>query len=117
MRKTILKNTVYVTLFFSLLFLSSCAHPSPLTGTWADNKGNKITLLPDNTYNAKIKNEYGEIRDYSGSYTVLLNAISFISKDGYQMVSEWDIRGSMLYIVWPDSNGKPLQLTLYKTKN
>lgn len=90
---------------------------SPLYGTWADNKGDQITMLSDFTYTAKLHDAVGEEFETTGSYNVLLNAIAFTSKTGQTVVSEWDIRGNMLYLNWTDPVGRPLQLTLYKTKN
>ena len=52
-----------------------------------------------------------------GSYTVLLNVISFVTSSGYQRVSEWDIRGNMLYLTWVDENMNEFPLTLYKIRN
>ena len=112
------KKVFILTIIFSVLFLASCSYkPNPITGTWADNRGDQLTLFPDNTYSAKITTTVGEKLTINGMYNVMLNAIAFTSENGYQVVSEWDIRGSMLYLEWPDSEGKKLQLTLYKTKN
>ena len=91
--------------------------PSPFVGTWADNRGDKIVFMDDGTFTATITNYAGEISITEGTYTVLLNAITFNTSSGYQTVSEWDIRGNMLYLVWTDSDGNSIQLTLYKVKN
>lgn len=117
MKKKILRSAIYIFLVTSILFLTSCMQPSPLTGTWADNKGNQLTLFADYKYAAKIKKSSGDIRSYSGNYNVLLNAISFTADNGYQVVSEWDIRVNKLYLNWPDENNKDLELTLFKIKN
>lgn len=75
-------------------------------------------MLSDFTYTAKFHDAVGEEFETTGSYNVLLNAITFTSKTGQTVVSEWDIRGNMLYLNWtPPVGGRPLQLTLYKTKN
>ena len=117
MKKKLLNLCLGFSIFFGIISLFSCYQPSPLNGTWADNRGDQITLFPNYSYSAKITNNVGERKTYNGSYNVLMNAISFTAEDGYQVVSEWDIRGSMLYLEWPDADGKKLQLTLYKTKN
>jgi hypothetical protein len=33
------------------------------------------------------------------------------------VVTEWDIRGNMLYLDWPGSDGTASRLTLYKISN
>lgn len=98
----------------TILSLASCYQPSPLYGTWSDNKGNKLILSSDNSYTAIIIDTNGNTTNYSGSYTVLENIISFSRTDG-NMNTEWDIRGGILYIKWLDSSGKEINLTLYHT--
>ena len=111
------KYALLATLCF-LVLCFSCSQPSPLYGTWAYNKVGQITMLSDFTYTAKFHDAVGEEFETTGSYNVLLNAIAFTSKTGQTVVSEWDIRGNMLYLNWTDPvGGRPLQLTLYKTKN
>lgn len=111
------KYALLATLCF-LVLCFSCGQPSPLYGTWSDNKGDEITMLSDFTYTAKLHDAVGEEFETAGSYNVLLNVITFTSKTGQTIVSEWDIRGNMLYLNWtPPVGGRPLQLTLYKTKN
>ncbi|AEE16835.1 hypothetical protein [Treponema brennaborense] len=101
----------------AICFVSGCAEPSPLYGTWADNRGDKITLMADGNFNATITDALGVASRSEGAYTVLLNAISFTTNSGKQIVSEWDIRGNMLYLTWTSEDGDPLSLTLYKTAN
>lgn len=96
-----------------LLFFYGCAAPSPLYGTWADNRGNKITFVADNTYTAQIADSEGNSTMYSGSYNVQINALSFVTET-LTVVSEWDIRGNMLYITWVTAEGDVINLTLYK---
>lgn len=50
---------------------------------------------------------------YSGSYNVQINALSFVTET-LTVVSEWDIRGNMLYITWVTAEGDVINLTLYK---
>ena len=101
----------------AILFLASCQiQPNPLVGTWADNQGNTITLLADNTFLAKITSS-GKESTIEGNYNVLLNVITFVTSSGHQRVTEWDIRGNMLYINWTDDVGNSIPLTLYKIRN
>ena len=100
--------------FFSLCGLAllsaffSCYSPSPLYGTWSDNLGNKLTFLNDNTYNSTIVvNQvyedgnllHTETEIYEGSFSVVENVLSLSTEYG-TIVTEWDIRGSILYIDW-----------------
>ena len=102
----------------TVLLLASCAtEPNPLVGAWADNRGDTLTLLADNTFMAKITNKSGESVTTEGNYNVLLNVITFTTKSGHQRVTEWDIRGNMLYINWTDDQGNTQPLTLYKIRN
>ena len=117
MKKRLIRTITFASLLFSLVLFSSCYQPNPLTGTWASNKGDQLTLFPDYNYSAKIVDFAGDTTSYSGTYNVLMNAISFTASDGYTAVSEWDIRGGMFYLEWTDRKGKKLKLTLYKTKN
>jgi hypothetical protein len=98
------------TLVLCLAFFA-CKEPSPLYGKWADNQGNTITFINDSTFVASIE---GDI--YEGTYTVLANTLSLSCPDR-QLVSEWDIRGNMLYLIWTDKDGVQKQLTLYKISN
>ena len=94
---------------------TSCYEPSPLYGTWVDNQGNKITFINDGTYNAFIYNDSNVKKSDSGNYSVIENTLTFSVEGGSSVVTEWDIRGSMLYITWaqPDTTNK--SLTLYHT--
>lgn len=100
-----------------LLLLASCAEPNPLVGTWADNAGATLTLMADNSFMAKITNSYNQAVNTEGTYNVLLNVITFTTTSGHQRVTEWDIRGNMLYINWTDDQGNTQPLTLYKIRN
>lgn len=112
MKKRIL---VILTALVAILF-SACYEPSPLYGTWSDNDGNSITFIVDGTFNAKIKTSDSSIIKYQGDYNVIDNVISFTytssdDKSGH-MNSEWDIRGSLMYIEW-SVEGTTKRLTLY----
>ncbi len=106
---------VFFTVIFSLL-LFSCAEPSPLYGTWADNNGDQIMFMSDGTYTATITDQYHNSIPSDGTYSVLLNALSLTSSSGRTLVTEWDIRGNMLYLTWLE-NGENIGLTLYKIRN
>jgi hypothetical protein len=98
------------------LSLSSCQVPVPLYGTWADNKGNTLTFISDGSFNAAITNAAsGGTENISGSFSVLLNslAIRIPDQNNRQIVTEWDIRGNMLYLDWTNEYGT-VPLTLYK---
>lgn len=100
---------------FLIFSLANCAAPSPLYGIWADNKGNQITFIADNTFTAKITNSSGVSVMYNGSYTALVNALTFvIEPESTRIVTEWDIRGNMLYLTWVNSVDDEISLTLYK---
>ena len=107
-----------VMVLFSIIIaavFTSCYDPSPLYGTWADNDGNSIQFIVDETFNAKIKVE-DKVVKYQGDYNVIGNVISFSYSDADgktgKMNSEWDIRGSMMYIEWT-VNGITKVLSLY----
>ncbi len=121
-KKFFLPVTVMFVCFVSFL-LSSCYEPSPLYGKWADDYGNYITFTSDGTFVAKIyiepQDEKSET-NYQGDYSVIDNVLVFTvsEKDGETVSetvnTEWDIRGSMLYLTWTNaSNSKTLNLTLY----
>jgi hypothetical protein len=95
------------------LWLASCAEPSPLFGTWADNRGNTISFFDDNTFSTKIGDE-----NYSGNFSLLLNSLTMNCTDiGLRVVTEWDIRGNILYLNWVTPEGDNLPLTLFKVSN
>jgi hypothetical protein len=92
---------------------SSCYTPSPLYGTWADNTGDKITFISDGTFTATITNTAGSSTLYGGTWTVLDNVLIFTKSSGSTVDTEWDIRGSMLYLDWVDDYNETQALTLY----
>ncbi len=98
-----------------VLTLSACYTPSPLYGTWTDNGGSNIRFQSDGTFSAKIKTTSG-VDSYQGTFGTLDNVLIFeIENPSYNLVSEWDLRGSILYIVWKTSNDEEVKLTLYHT--
>jgi hypothetical protein len=99
------------------LLVTACPEPVPLYGKWADNFGDSISFFDDGTFNAVIINEDKDKLYFDGTYTVLQNALTLLnSDDNRQIVTEWDIRGNMLYLNWPTENGT-ISLTLFKISN
>ena len=113
------KIKIILVLIIAILSFVSCVEPSPLYGVWADNKGNKLSILADETYTSEIVNAYNEKEDSSGTYTVFTNVITFISEDGGTVrTTEWDIRSNILYLNWTDNSASQIQsLVLYKIAN
>lgn len=123
--KTIFRIFFFLCAIFLTLVLFSCFTPSPLYGTWSDNLGNKITFSDDMSYTAIIAT--GRILDedsnvlniqaetFSGSFAVAENVLSLSTEYGL-VVTEWDIRGSILYLDWtmPQGYGETIKnLRLY----
>ena len=104
---------LFLLLAITSLSLSSCYEPSPLYGVWADNKGNQITFNADSSYAATLLDSTLTSYVIEGSYTVLMNALTFTRDDGSTLVTEWDIRGNMLYLTWTFET-ETVNLTLYK---
>ncbi|MBP5401924.1 MAG: hypothetical protein J6Y36_02070 [Treponema sp.] len=104
-------KTLFITAFLTLFF-AGCYSPNPLYGKWSDNYGSTINFFPDNTYSASIVNSAGTTETYEGDFNVIENVISF-STETDLILTEWDIRGSILYITWSDSNRVTVQLSLY----
>jgi hypothetical protein len=101
----------------ALSLLAACAEPVPLYGIWADNRGNTISFFDDGKFSAAVVNADKEKLYFEGTYTVLLNALALSnSADNRQIVTEWDIRGNMLYLDWTTEEGS-VPLTLYKIAN
>ena len=99
---------------FAFFCFSSCYTPSPLYGTWADNDGNKISFVSDGTFVAKVNDSDSNLITYEGSYNVIDNVIVFSTSDGLAVNTEWDIRGSVLYLTWTAA-GTTKNLSLYHT--
>lgn len=100
-------------LFINLFAFSGCYTPSPLYGTWMDNAGNTVRFQSDGSFSAKVKT-FSSLASYEGTYIVLDNCLIFeVENPSYKVVSEWDVRGSMLYVDWKDSDSDTVSLTLY----
>lgn len=107
------KRISIIAFLMSLFMFASCYAPSPLYGTWADNDGNKISFTTSGTFVATIKTEYAEKPVvHEGSYAVIDNVVQFSTSEGIVVNSEWDIRGSLLYITWT-AGGQVKRLVLY----
>ena len=109
------------TLALCSVLLVSCSEPHPLFGQWADNRGNTISLFEDDTFTSRITSSAGVV-NYEGSFVVLLNSLTFNcsivgTNVNLKVVTEWDIRGNMLFIDWPRDDGGTSFLTLYKISN
>ena len=99
-------------LVFATIF-SGCMEANPFAGKWSDNE-NTITLTAEKTFMANFASE-GVTRD--GNYSVSNNVLVFNYNDGQVLLTEWDLRGSILYIYVQDENDlqNPLKtLVLYK---
>jgi hypothetical protein len=121
MKTRILPNTkiflVLCIVVFAAFIALGCVQPSPLYGKWADNRGDSITFINDGTFVAAVV-DYASLKTtYDGDYTVLLNSLVLSCSNGKQIVTEWDIRGNMLYLDWTTDDGDLLSMTLYKTSN
>jgi hypothetical protein len=102
-----------------LLFASCGAKPGPLYGTWADNRGNTLSFFDDNTFNARITTTAGlPSVNYSGNYSVLLNSLTMdCTEVELRIVTEWDIRGNILYLTWITPDSVTVPMTLFKVAN
>ena len=106
------KGMIAVLAAVAAVFLSACYEPSPLYGKWADNNGNQITFNNDLTFSATIYDSNNTKQMYDGTYNVIENVMVFAMSDGRSINTEWDIRGSILYLTWTDGNSTE-KLSLY----
>lgn len=113
-KQNLIKLLITIVTFSLVLTLSSCYTPSPLYGKWADNQGNSINFVSDGTYNSVILYN-GTPTSFNGDWTVIENVLIFSFSEGGSMNTEWDIRGSMLYLTWTNQDGDTVKLTLYHT--
>ena len=121
MKRIFFKKNPFFLVFwagFTCLFFIACTEPSPLYGTWADNRSNTFSFYDDGSFSAKVTAAGGIIINYEGTYSVLLNALTlYCTNVELRVVTEWDIRGNMLYLDWVNEDGTALSLTLYKISN
>lgn len=113
MRRVFYKLVLVSMLILSAGIFAGCYSPNPLYGKWADNKGSSISFSPDLTFSAAIIDSNLDKQNYEGTYNVIDNVIAFTKSTGGQTNTEWDIRGSILYLTWTDDRGNTLQLNLY----
>lgn len=113
----------------AVLVVTGCYEPSPLYGAWQDNSGNTIRFVEEGKqFTAKIFykdiNDLVKNKDYQGTYSVLENTLTLSytntadPSDSGSMNTEWDMRGSILYLTWTSklsSTEEPetVVLTLY----
>ena len=98
--------------------IASCAEPSPLLGTWADNRGNTFSFFDDNTFNARVTRAGFPVQNYNGNYSVLMNTLTLdCTNVELRVVTEWDIRGNILYLKWVTADSESISLTLFKISN
>jgi len=117
MRPKTRKKAAFFALGVACLLWTACIEPSPLYGIWADNRGNTLSLFEDDTFNARI-NSNGVTKNYDGNYSILQNSMTLTcTSEELTVVSEWDLRGNMLYLDWPREDGTVASLTLYKISN
>jgi hypothetical protein len=96
---------------FCLLY-AACVEPVPLYGTWADNDGNTFSFFEDGTFIARVDGD-----TYDGNYSIQMNALTISANQDFRMVTEWDIRGNMLYFTWTNEDKINSVMTLYKISN
>lgn len=109
------KNILAVFTLLICTIFSSCYTPSPLYGKWTDNENQSINFINDGTFVAQIYNDANHEKVmYQGEYSVMDNVLVFNVTEPFtsSIVTEWDIRGSMLYLTWTTSNYTK-NLTLY----
>lgn len=114
----IMEKSIFLAFGVVCLLYAACMEPSPLYGTWSDNRGNTFSFFEDGTFNAKVTFSNGITINYEGNYSVLQNAMTLnCSNVELQVVTEWDLRGNMLFLDWVNEDGITLSMTLYKISN
>lgn len=110
------KFFVFSFLFLIMIGFWSCYTPSPLYGTWTDNNADKIVFRQDGTFAATIVDSENTPISYEGNYVVIDNVLTFniMGDSSYSRVTEWDIRGAILYLNWT-TNNQTKSLQLYHT--
>lgn len=112
--KTKKRFLIIAALMAALLSLSSCYAPSPLYGTWMDNNGTSLMLMNTMDYSLRYNNSQGIKCDEQGTWAVQDNVINFSTSQGV-VVSEWDLRGAILFLTWKDNTGTTINMQLYHT--
>jgi len=121
MKPIIMKKMLVFPAFGAVLayFLcAACTEPAPLYGTWSDNLKNTFSFFEDGTFNARVSVGGASAPTYEGNYSVLLNVLTLSCTNvDLRVVTEWDIRGNMLYLDWVNEDKESLSMTLYKVSN
>ena len=113
---------VFLAFGVACMIYTACAEPAPLYGTWSDNLKNTFSFFEDGTFTAKVTTG-GTNASYEGNFSVLLNALTLDCSKlngeniDLRVVTEWDIRGNMLYLDWVNEDRVSISMTLYKTSN
>ncbi|MGP1586833.1 MAG: hypothetical protein ACTTHG_00645 [Treponemataceae bacterium] len=116
MKTKILKSVTILGLIALMCCIFSCPGASPIIGKWADAAGNSIVFEKDGTFTANIKDSTNKLVASTGSFTVKQNVMIFETSDGTTILTEWDIRGAMMYLTWTDRYAVNKAMTLYKIK-
>lgn len=122
MKKNLLRTraktiTLLITVAAAAMLFASCVEPSPFYGSWSDNFGNRFTFVADNTFSAQVRSS-GVMNNYEGNYSVLMNVLTLDCINvPLRVVTEWDIRGNIMYIKWTSMDGVAQALQLYKISN
>jgi hypothetical protein len=113
------KMPVFLAFGLVCLLYAACVEPNPLYGTWSDNRKNSFSFYDDGTFNAKVAIEGSSVSaSYDGSFSVLLNTLTLSCTNvDLRVVTEWDIRGNLLYLDWVNEDRVSTSMTLYKVSN
>ena len=113
-----IKLTMLAAFAAAAVFLVSCREPSPLYGSWADNRGNTLSFFDDDTFSARIVRSGRPSENFNGNYSLLMNVLTLDCRNvELRIVTEWDIRGNILYLTWTSADGEAMQLSMYKISN
>lgn len=96
-------------------FLVSCYIPSPLYGVWMNDQKDSLTINSGSPmeFTASFYDEKGSAVLYSGTCITKDNVIIFTIDGGGMKMTEWDIRGNILYLTWTDEFNRSRTLKLY----
>jgi hypothetical protein len=114
--KAVKREAGLIILLGMVFGILSCTEPDPLYGTWQDNTGNLIIFKDSGAFTASVINPVDKQKEeFTGFFSISKNSLSLkiTSPETKTLVTEWDIRGSMLYLNWTGEGGARL-MTLYK---
>lgn len=106
MRKTIEKLMAVLALLFVVGIFTGCYEPSPLYGKWTDSQDEYINFISDGTFVARINLNTNESKIIQGDWSTVDNVLVFTPEDSDSFPTEWDIRGSILYVDFVYKNVK-----------